>query len=356
MTIITGFSIERYRRSTRAYRWRSGLAGGGGGPGVAGLLRVHTDSGHEGLCWIDKERISTAIIEDVLAPAFVGADVWMRETHWYRMWDTDRIEMLPLYALNYIDVALWDIQSKLAGVPTWKLLGGHKAAAKAYASTVTLGSTDEYLRLIDGCLERGYQAIKLHVWGDARADAQLAQADRRHVGPNVELMLDGSGGYTLDEALRLGRVLEEAGYLWFEEPLREYNLFVYERLCNSLDIPILGAETPAGCHFNASEWMIRGACDRIRTAWCEKGGFTGALKVAHLAESFQLQADVHGDDLGALQLVCALPNSTWLEVLDPEDTFGNATLRGPLFPDSKGMVYAPETPGIGWEPDPSLRI
>lgn len=305
---------------------------------------------------MDKERISTAIVEDVLAPVFIGADVWMREQQWYRLWEIDRIEMLPIYALNYIDVALWDIQSKLAGVPVWQLLGGHKPAAKAYASTITCDTLDDYLQLVDGCLERGYRAIKLHVWGDAREDARLALAVRRHVGADIDLMLDGSGGYTLDDAVRLGRTLEEANYLWFEEPLREYNLFAYERLCQTLDIAILGAETPPGCHFNASEWILRGACDRVRTAWCEKGGFTGALKVAHLAESFQLQADVHGDDAGALQLVCALPNSSWFEILVPEDTFGGATLRGSLIPDRNGMVYAPTNPGIGWEPNPDLRL
>jgi L-alanine-DL-glutamate epimerase-like enolase superfamily enzyme len=356
MSKITGFSIERYRVTGHAYRWRQGLRGGAGGPGVAALLRVHSDSGHDGLCWMDKDRISTAIVEEVLAPAFTGADIWLRESLWYRMWELDRIEMFPIYALNYIDAALWDLQSKIAGVPAWRLLGGHKPAAKAYASTVTFDTLDEYLQVIDGCLQRGYKAIKLHAWGIARADAQLALAVRRHVGPDIDLMFDGSAGYNFDDSLRLGRALEEANYLWFEEPLREYNLYIYERLCQTLDIPILGAETPLGCHFNASEWVLRGACDRLRTSWCEKGGFTGALKVAHLAESFQLQTDVHGDDLGALHLVCALPNSEWLEVLVPEGLFGNPTIRGPLFPDADGMVYAPETPGIGWEPRPDLRL
>ena len=353
---ITDLVIERYRVRHQPYRWRQGLAGGSGGEGVEQLLRVTTDAGLDGLCWLGGGPLAQPIIERTLRPAFIGAEVWRREQLWRQLWELDRIESFPLAALAWLDVALWDLQAKAAGAPAWQLMGGHKARVKAYASTVTLETTDDYLRLIDQCLRRGYRAIKLHVWGEARADAALARAVRAHVGPDVELMLDGSGGYTLDESIRLGRVLEECDFLWFEEPMREYSLSAYQRLCSTLDMPILGAETCQGCHFNASEWILRGACDRLRTSWYEKGGLTGALKTASLAESFEMQTDVHGDDLASLHLACALPNSSYVEVLVPETTFGNATRHGPLYPDQHGWVTPGSAPGIGWEPDPGLRV
>lgn len=353
---ITGFEIENYEVDSIAYRWRDGLIGGPGGTSRQTLLRVRTDAGIDGLVWMSHEAISRDLVQRCFAPMFTGADPLMREKIWYEVWERDRLEEFPMYALGFLDVALWDIAAKAAGVPAYKLLGGHKGRARAYASTVTMESLDDYLRLADGCLARGYRAIKLHVWGRVKDDILLVRKLRRHVGPEVELMLDGSAGYNLEESVRLGRAMEEENYLWLEEPMREFNLLAYEKLCDTLDIAILAAECTDGCHFNAAEWLRRGACDRLRTSWFYKGGLTGALKTAYLAESFQLQADVHGCGWGSLHLICALPNSFYYESLVPEECLPDAALGTPILPDAEGWVYPQETPGIGWEPDPARRV
>jgi len=353
---ITGFDIEHYEVEAAAYRWRDGLVGGQAGKSPRTLLRVKTDAGLDGLVWMSHPHISCDLVNRCFAPMFLGADPWMREKIWYEVWERDRLEEFPMYALGYLDVALWDLQAKAAGVPAYRLLGGHKPRARAYASTVTMDTLDDYLRLADRCRERGYKAIKLHVWGRVADDVRLVRALRKHVGPEVELMLDGSAGYTLEESVRLGRAMEEEGYLWLEEPMREFNLWAYQRLCSTLDIAVLGAECTDGCHFNAAEWLSRGACDRLRTSWFYKGGLTGALKTAYVAESFQAQADVHGGGLGSLALVCALPNSLYFESLVPEECMPEATLDGPIVPDADGWVYPPPGPGIGWEPDPGTRV
>lgn len=353
---ITALEIEHYEVETTAFGWRDGLIGRPGGKGRETLLRVKTDEGIDGLVWVSHPAITEELVRRCFAPMFTGADPLMREKLWYEVWERDRLEEFPMYALGFVDVALWDIAAKAAGLPAYKLLGGHKARAKAYASTVTVPTLDDYLRLADRCLARGYQAIKLHVWGRLRDDVLLVRKLRRHVGPDVELMLDGSAGYNLEESVRLGRAMEEEGYLWLEEPMREFNLLAYESLCRTLDIAVLAAECTDGCHFNAGEWLLRGACDRLRTSWFYKGGLTGALKTAHLAESFQVQADVHGCGLGSLHLICALPNSLYYESLVPEECVADATAAGRVLPDADGWVYAPDTPGIGWEPDPARRV
>jgi L-alanine-DL-glutamate epimerase-like enolase superfamily enzyme len=353
---ITGLQIEQYEAESIAYRWRDGLIGGPGGTSRQALLRVSTDAGIDGLVWLSHAAISQELVERCLTPMFVGADPLLREKAWYEVWERDRLEEFPMYALGYLDVALWDIFAKAAGVPAYKALGGHKSRARAYASTVTMDTLDDYLKLADDCLKRGYKAIKLHVWGRVLDDIRLVRALRKHVGPDVELMLDGSAGYTLEESVRLGRAMEEADYLWLEEPMREFNLLAYERLCTTLDIAILGAECTDGCHFNAGEWVRRGACDRLRTSWFYKGGMTGALKTACVAEAFQLQADVHGCGYGSLHLICALPNSLYYESLVPEACLPDATRAGRLLPDADGWVYPNESPGIGWEPDPKRRV
>ena len=353
---ITGFEIEHYESQTIPYNWRDGLAGGSGGSVRQALLRVKTDADIDGVVWLKNLAISKDLVDRCIARKFLGSDPLMREQIWSQMWELDRLEELPMYALGYLDVAVWDIAAKSAGVPMFKLLGGHKSRAKAYASTVTMDSIDDYLRLADRCLEKGYRAIKLHVWGRVHEDIALVRKLRQHVGAEIELMLDGSAGYTLEEAIRLGRVMEECDYLWLEEPMREFNLYAYERLCDTLDIAILAAECTDGCHFNAAEWLRHGACDRLRTSWFFKGGFTGALKVAYLAESFQIQADVHGCGPASLQLVCALPNSLYYEALVPEEVLPDATRRGPILPTAEGWVYPGEEAGIGWDPDPAKRV
>ncbi len=344
---ITGFEIEHYESETIPYAWRDGLTGGAGGTVRQPLLRVTTDAGIDGIVWLRNDAISKDLVDRCLASRFVGADPLMREKLWYEMWEVDRLEEFPMYALGYLDVAVWDIAAKAAG---------HKARAKAYASTVTGESLDDYLRLADRCLEKGYKAIKLHVWGRIKDDIALVRKLRDHVGSEIELMLDGSAGYNLEESIQLGRAMEESDYLWLEEPMREFNLYAYERLCETLDIAVLAAECTDGCHFNAAEWLRHSACDRLRTSWFYKGGFTGALKVASLAESFQVQADVHGCGPGALALVCALPNSFYYESLVPEEVLPDATLRGTILPDGDGWVYPSEEPGVGWDPDPSRRV
>jgi L-alanine-DL-glutamate epimerase-like enolase superfamily enzyme len=352
---ITALEIERYEVNTVPFRWRDGLVGSAGGRSEVGVLRVRTDANIDGLVWPLDSGISEPLIQRC-ASMFIGADPLMRERCWMDLWERDRIEEFPIYFLGHLDAALWDIAAKAAGVPAYKLLGGHKPRAKAYASTVTMNTFDEYLRLADRCLAKGYKAIKLHAWGRVKDDIELVKQMRQHVGPEIELMLDGSAGYTLDESIRMGRAMEEADYLWLEEPMREFNLFAYERICQTLDIPILGAECTDGAHFNAAEWLRHGACDRLRTSWFYKAGFTGALKVAHLAESFQVQADVHGCGQGSLHLVCALPNSHYYESLVPEECLGDATLDGHILPDRDGWVYPTERPGFGCEPNPEKRV
>jgi L-alanine-DL-glutamate epimerase-like enolase superfamily enzyme len=90
------------------------------------------------------------------------------------MWELDRIEEVPLYILGNVDIARRDIAGKVAGRPVHELLGGYRESIPAYASTVTYGSISEYLDIADQCVERGFSAIKLHAWGDARRDAALS--------------------------------------------------------------------------------------------------------------------------------------------------------------------------------------
>lgn len=337
------------------YRWRTGLPGSGDGTPAGALPRVayvraDTDEGVTGCLRLANGEAVLSLVRRRLK-RLVGEDPLMTERLWHLIWEIDRIEEMQLRHLGILDLLAWDIKSRRAGLPLYRLLGGHATRVPAYASTVTWETMAEYERHIKECLDEGFTAFKLHAWGDARADARLAQNLRRWTGPDADLMFDGSAGWDYVTALRFGRVLEDEGFFWYEEPMREFELTSYRKLCDALDIPILAAETSDGCHWNAATWVDMGALDMLRTSPTYKGGLTGALKIAHLAEAHGMRAQVHGTGHTQAQLCGAIPNNDYYEqlVISSEQIQG-LKRQGPLAIDG-GFLTVPEAPGLGLEPD-----
>jgi L-alanine-DL-glutamate epimerase-like enolase superfamily enzyme len=326
------------------FGWRRGLLGGAPG-GEGGVLRIGTDDGVEGVALVPR-RGAGAILEDVvthvLRDELTGVDPLQREWLWHRMWEIDRTEELPIYMLGIVDVALWDLAGRAAGRPAWQLLGGFREAIPAYASTATFASTEEYLDVASQCLALGYPAIKLHAWGDAREDARLCLDLREHVGDAVALMYDGSAGFDLPDAVYLGHALADAGYLWYEEPIREFSVTAYRWLAERVRVPLCVAETSDGAHMNTGDFIAAGAASFVRTSAELRGGITGAMRIAHLADAFRLRAEVHGPGLSSQQLCMAIANTTYYESLVTTTTVP----RDPVV-DERGLVHAPQRPGIG---------
>ncbi|MFE7392558.1 enolase C-terminal domain-like protein [Streptomyces sp. NPDC057582] len=325
------------------FQWRAGLPGSEPAV-VGGILRIHTDEGLVGEAHTRRGLIVSDLVDRRIRADLTGRDPLMRELLWQRLWELDRIEELPIYALGLVDVALWDLAGKAAGLPVHRLLGGYREAIPAYASTVTFGSVEEYLDVADQCLELGYIGIKLHGWGDVKADAELCQRLRAHVGDEVPLMYDGSAGFDLADSVYLGRAIGEAGYLWYEEPMREFSVTSYRWLAEQVDVPLLVAETSDGAHFNAGDFIMAGAAGRVRTSAQYKGGITGAMRIAHLADSYQLRAEVHGSGVVNAHLCMAIPNTTYYESL----VYTNPVVREPSV-GADGLVLAPTAPGIGFD-------
>ncbi len=343
---ITAVHAYTVRTKTKVpFVWRRGLLGTDA-TSEQTWLRLVTDEGVEGWGRAPRGAIALDLVERRLKPWLLGKDPLMKELLWHELWELDRIEELPMYMMGFVDSALWDITAKVAKVPLYQLLGGYRHNIEAYASTVTYATTKEYLDVADQCLARGFRAIKLHAWGDAKKDAALCKALRKHVGPDVALMYDGSAGFDPYESLYLGRALEDAEYLWYEEPMREFSLNAYRRLCEQLDIPVLAAETSDGCHYNVADFIAQGAADMVRTSYHYKGGITGGLRVAHLADSFQLSAEVHGMGVENIHLCLAIRNNHYYETL----VMGNPVVFESIV-DRRGLVHAPTAPGLGFDVD-----
>ena len=343
--IIT--SVDVVRVAVPAYEpsfvWRAGLPGSEPEADGAWLV-IRTDAGVSGLAFALRGAMLQDVVDRRIRSELVGRDPIARELLWDRIWELDRIDRFPVFVQGIVDVALWDLAGKAVGLPVYQLLGSYRESLPAYASTVTFGSIEEYLDVADQCLELGYPAIKLHAWGDARKDARLCEALREHVGPDIPLMYDGSAGFDLLDATYLGKALSDADYLWYEEPMREFSVTAYKWLAERVDVPLIVAEVAEGAHMKTADFIAAGCAAAVRTSTGLRGGFTGAMRTAHLADAFLLRAEVHGPGVASRHLCMAISNTTYYESL-----IDSNPVRRPAEVDASGNIHAPNLPGVGFE-------
>ena len=347
ITDIKGYALEV---PGREYQWRKGLPGEGSIRDVF-FLRILTDAGIEGHCvWHHHGKIMAQVCEDIFK-TLIGDDPLEREYIWQKVWYMDRIKNMPIYAQGCLDVALWDIAGKAANMPLYRLLGAARKRIKAYASTLSYFDLDTYEDVFRESLDKGFKAFKLHVTGDPKMDVEICRLARATVGDDVALMLDVSGGYSHQEALWVGRELEKLNFYWFEEPIRDYDMYGLERLRKALDIPILVAETTHGSFFDVANHIRNNTVDMIHTDWYLKAGITGLLKTAHLCEAYGITCQVHGPGFPNLHAVMAIHNTEFFEQTVPEDTFHFLVKNPPTTVDKDGYVYPPDGPGLGMDID-----
>jgi L-alanine-DL-glutamate epimerase-like enolase superfamily enzyme len=317
-------------------------------PRTGAVLRIVTEDGLEGAAHSRRGQVLMDVVEQRIADELVGEDALARERLWERMWEIDRVEKFPVHVLGLVDVALWDLAGKAAGMPVHRLLGGYREEIEAYASLAAFGSVEEHLDVIDQCLELGFGAVKLRGWGDPHRDAELCLAARAHVGGRAVLMYDASGAFDLPDAVYVGQALTEANYLWYAEPMREFSVVSYRWLADRVGVPLLVAESAEGPNLNIADFIISGCAEYVHTGELYRGGITGAMRVAHLADAFLLRAEVRGSGLVAAHLCMSISNATYYE----SPVLTNPVVRDHMV-DARGVLHAPQAPGIGYDTLPA---
>jgi L-alanine-DL-glutamate epimerase-like enolase superfamily enzyme len=270
--------------------------------------------------------------------------------------------------LGAIDLALWDIAGKVAGLPLYKLLGAYRDKVPAYASTMCgdeipggLDTPEHYADFAQACVEEGYKAFKLHTWmapigPDPKSDVAACTAVRERVGPDIDLMLDCNHDYSRMEALYIGRALEELDFHWFEEPMPEASMSSYIWLTEQLDIPVVGPETAGGQFFTRAEWIVNEASDVSRYD-VRLGGLTPMMKCIHLCEAHGVALEVHGGGHGNLHALGAMgiPGEYYERgLLHPHYDYESARpwLKSRVDGiDDEGYVHLPQAPGLGLDID-----
>lgn len=329
----------------------------GGGSSDLGLLRIRTSDGVEGHAFLgsggNPASMDAAALIRWLKPMLMGQDPMQRE----RIWQSMRMQTRKMsYRLvGAVDVALWDLAGKVANLPIHALVGTYRTSIPAYASSQLLPSAEAYAEQAQAFKQAGWQAYKIHPPQSLAADRAACEAVRRAVGDGFTLMLDASWSYAYEDALRLGRAIEALGFYWYEDPLRDEDIYGYVKLRQKLDIPILATETPAGGPDTYAIWITERATDFLRGDINTKGGITGMLKAARLAEAFNMNYEVHHssnslNNLANLHVAMAIQNTSYFEVLLPDSVQKYGMVRD-LEPDADGLLHAPDWPGLGGEID-----
>lgn len=323
-----------------------------------GLVTISTDQGVEGHAFLGSSGVAASkdawIIIEALKPMLIGQDPLAREQHFQHMWGRTRMRN-QLRALGAVDVALWDLAGKIAGLPLHKLMGSYRRSAPAYASSAVLSSPEAYAEEALSFKARGWGAYKIHPPTRWEADIKVCEAVRKAVGDDYRLMLDSTWSYEYVEALRVGQAVERLGYYWYEDPLCEDDLSSYVKLRQKLSIPIMATEYGPGGHTAYAPWLMSQATDFLRGDVAVKGGLTACLKTAHLAECFHMNYEVHHggnslNNVANLHLIMAIRNCEYFEVLLP-DGAQKYGLEQDIEVDADGLVHAIDKPGLGAEID-----
>jgi L-alanine-DL-glutamate epimerase-like enolase superfamily enzyme len=366
---IASVEVERFRYRSNTVRDSEGH----GHPGpehdaVQALLTITTDDGASGRCF---GAVNEGAIAQVVTPMLLGEDPLYRERIWNGLKERQRLNLstLPDRVLTTIDLALWDLAGQVVGLPVHRLLGAARDKVPAYASTMVgddleggLDTPEAYARFALLCTSRGYPAFKLHTWQppypgapSVKRDLAACAAVREALGPDVPLMLDPYHYYTRLEALELAKGLERLNYLWMEEPMDEHSMSSFVWLCEQTSLAICGPETAEGKMYARAEWIKAGACDMVRGGVGDVGGITPLMKIAHLAESFGMQMEVHGGGVGNLHVLCAMGSpGLYYErgLLHPFVDYDAppAWLNESVDPmDAEGNVHVSPKPGLGMD-------
>lgn len=337
-------------------------------PATMALLRIATEEGPEGFAFGPPEVIRAHVIESFARKVLIGQNAFDRERLWQDLvhWQRGSAGQLTDRALALIEQALWDLAGRALELPVHKLIGGYRDKVPAYGSTMCgdelpggLATPEDYAAFAERLVARGYKAIKLHTWmppvsfaPDPRMDVRACAAVREAVGPDIALMLDGYHWYSRTDALYIGRELQRLDFAWFEEPMIEDSAESYAWLAANLDIPVLGPETVAGKHYSRANWVRNASCDILRAGVAGVGGIAPCLKVAHLADAFGMDCEVHGNGAANLAVVGAIKNCRWYErgLLHPFLDYDEvpAYLNSLVDPmDDDGFVHLPQRPGLG---------
>lgn len=297
-----------------------------------------------------------ALLEHTLAPLLIGRDADEIEGLWRAMLFSTHatsVGAITSLAMAAIDTALWDLKARRATLPLHKIAGGAQTSVPLYTTEggwLHIETAD----LVDDALksrEAGFSGSKIKIGRPHLSeDRSRLLAVRDAVGDGYDIMTDANQAFSRSEALKRAKVLEEANIAWFEEPMPADDVGAHAHLAAATSVPIaIGESLYSLSQFK--DYLVQGACSIVQADVARVGGITPWLKIAHMAEAFNVDICPHFLMELHVSLVCAVPNAPRLEYipqLDPITTRGMQMENGRARPSTE--------PGLGIEWDwPAIR-
>lgn len=323
MSRINRVEVIVYKYDTSQFS-RDGEAAGGRGMGSNFAIVIETDDGLRGeYCAMHIGKRPVALTQTLMvAPLLIGRDPHAREAIY-----TDLKQILRHYGgigLSAIDICLWDLAGKQFGAPIHRLLGGYRERLPTYASTLpasrksALASPAAFADFAGHCLGLGYRGFKIHGFGDGDAGMEIAilEAVAKRLGGATPLMLDSSSSLlTFADALRVGYACDDTRCFWYEDPFADgsVSFSAHAELRRRLRTPLLIGEHIRGVEPKADA-LVAGATDFVRADPEYDLGITGTMKIAHMAESFGRDVEIHACGPAHRHCMAAIRNSNFYEL------------------------------------------
>ncbi|MFF5989010.1 L-talarate/galactarate dehydratase [Prauserella flavalba] len=314
------------------------------------FAEIGTESGHEGFGFGYSKRAGGpgqyAHAREI-APELIGEDPSDIDRLWTKLvWAGASVGRsgLSTQAIAAIDVALWDLKAKRAGLPLAKLIGAHRDSVRCYNTSGGFLHIpiEEVLDNTTASRERGIGGVKLKVGHpDWRVDLERVTKVREHLGDDVPLMVDANQQWDRPAAQRMCRRLEPLDLVWIEEPLDAYDHEGHAALARAFDTSIATGEMLTSVAEHA-ELIRAGGADIIQPDAPRIGGITQFLKLAALAEHHRLQLAPHYAMEIHLHLAATYPQEPWVEHFEWLEPLFNERME-----IKDGRMLVPDRPGLG---------
>jgi L-alanine-DL-glutamate epimerase-like enolase superfamily enzyme len=350
------------------------------------LVELGTDDGEVGIgesaIYGGPASVVETMIHDELAPRILGEDPTKPEWLWQVMTGRSHQHrdggVLPA-AVSGLDIAIWDLLARKAGLPLYRLLGGYRDEVRAYASAGFYAEGKDAGGLADevrGYVESGFRHVKIKVGRttdtpvnplvhmDAPGFATVTFAEdlrrvgavRNAVGDDIHIMVDANNAWTKPTALEAGREFERLGVHWFEEPVPTEDREGSAALAAAIGVPIAGYETRTGL-VGFRDLIADRAVDIVQPDVIWSGGITACRRIAALAAAAGMPCVPHvfstAVSLAAnLDFIASIPNSYLLEFDQNPNALRTELLSRPIEPDQRAVVTVPGGPGLGVRLDP----
>jgi L-alanine-DL-glutamate epimerase-like enolase superfamily enzyme len=294
-----------------------------------------------------------ALLRHSLLPQLIGQDSRDIEGLWRMLHNSTRattVGVITSLALAAVDTALWDLRCLSAGQPLWRMAGGASRSVPLY------DTEHGWLQLPTDELVAGAVAAKRNGWGGTKIkvgkpsaveDAERLRAVREATGPAFDIMIDANQSFTSAEAIRRAAAFSDLDLFWFEEPLPADDVSGHVRLAESTTIPVAVGESMYSIG-QFRDYLQRGAASIVQPDVARIGGITPWLKVAHMAEAFNVVVCPHFLMELHVSLVAAVPNGRYVEHIPQLRAITTEEMQ-----IVDGNALAPETPGLGiaWNRD-----